>query len=376
VAGEDLKAAAIEKIRKKYGKAAIRTGADISPVRRVPTGIFSLDVALGVYEGEAGLPKGRAIMLVGHESSCKSLLSYMAIAEFQRRGEDAVLVDAEGAWDPEWGTKLGIIPKHLLLETSESMEQTMDVLAELIRVIPSGIVVVDSFAALAPTAEIEASFHDWQQGLGARIMNKGWRNIQAGMNSAGKIGDNPAGIGPTVVAIQQWRTAIGQRKDGGRSISGGAGQKFAMSIIVSLWAGEEIYLVPGKGKMKKSEIAYKNRGDYMIIGRTFNFEIIKNKTAPPHRTGEFVVYSAYATDPESGFSVKPGDTNLGEQILTLAMLHGIIQRSGAWYSYGRERLGQGLANVAKRLKDDTELMVTLRDAVIEAEIRRIEGIGE
>jgi recombination protein RecA len=356
---------AVAKIQKKFGKGTIRKGSEIAPVDRVPSGVFALDCALGSYEGVPGFPRGRITILAGEESSAKTLVALKVIAEFQRLGEPTVLVDAEGSWDPIWGRKIGIDPDALLIQSAECAEQAIDIMDELIRAMPGGCIVVDSMAALTPSTEIEDSSFGWQQGLAARIFNKGFRKFQAALNSATKDGSP----GPTIICIQQFRTKFDRMRGGIRVMPGGAGQKFAASCIVSMWAGKPVYFVPGKGPQTK--VTQDEKAECQVIGNTFHFEVTKNKTAIPKRRGSFELYNAPFSDDATDTVVSPGSTNHVEQVLRAGIRYGFATRAGVWYSMGDTRLGQGERKAVRFLMANPKMMVSLRDLVVDYEAEMV-----
>lgn len=355
---------ALAAIRKQYGAKSLVMGDEMPRLERVPTGIFILDVAMGIADGVPGIAKGRTTMLVGDESSAKSYTLLRILSAFQRLGEPTALVESEHTFDPRWSSIVGVNVAELLVQPSESAQESLDVASQVIRNVESGVVGIDSMAALAPAEEVEASTFEWQQGLAARLFNKGFRLFQSGQNASSKLGAEGMTAGCTLIVVQQYRTNIGGRRGPTRTIPGGAGQKFAASVQVSMWSGATVYWCPDNGVTDKlSTKSYK--GDLGVpLGVTFHFQVTKNKTAAPYRSGQFVVFTTDFTAPDGTWSVKPGTTNDAEQLIRLAVITGVVERRGSWYKYGEANLGQGEQRSAARLEEDAELAGEIRGRVL------------
>lgn len=355
--------AAVKRVREEYGPSRLRSGADFPALERVPTGIIGLDLALGVSNGTVGFPRGRFNLIAGQESAGKTLVCLCQTREYQALGEPVVWIAAE-PWDAGWATANGVDVEKMLVQPSESMEQTLDILAEFIRVMPNGLVVVDSFAQLTPKSEIEASFVEWQQGLIARIANKGFRNMQSGMNTAS---NEFLTHGPTVLIVQQFRSSISTGSD--RVLPGGQGQLFAGTTITHLRGGSKIWYIPGNGE---GEGGGKPKDpNALVVGRTFHYDVVKNKSAAPHRYGEFNFYTERLFDPNTGARYTPTTVNAHEMLCHAAVRAGVLQRRGSYYSYDEENmgLGQGVGTVVQIFTENPEL----RDKVY-AKVLASEGI--
>lgn len=350
---------AVATVREQFGASRLRTGDDFPSMERVPCGIFALDLALGASGTDVGFPRGRISLIAGAESSCKTLVCLWLMREFQQRGEPVILVDAEKSWDKDWARLNGVDPTQVLVQTSENMEQTLDILVEFVRALPNGLIVVDSFAQLTPKDEIESSFVEWQQGLMARIANKGFRTLQASANTAS---NEFLTHGPTVVVVQQFRSSIST--GGSKVMPGGQGQLFAGSCIVHMRAGQKIWYVPGKGEQVERP---DNIASSSIVGSTFHFDVVKNKTATPYRFGEFKFYTARVKDPETGADIRKATTNPYQQLVSAAVRSGVLQRSGAFYAYGDRTIGQGIVKAGQTLAADVALYDLVYDGVIAAE---------
>jgi recombination protein RecA len=352
--------ATVASIRKDHGDSRLRAGSDFPDLDRVPCGIFALDLALGATGSEVGFPRGRITLLAGMESSCKTLVCLWLMREFQNRGEPVIYVDAEKSWDKAWAEFNGVNVNAVLVHPSENMEQTLDMLAEFVRVMPNGLIVVDSFAQLTPKSEIESSFVEWQQGLMARIANKGFRSLQAGANTASN--EFLTG-GPTIVIVQQFRSSISTGMD--KVMPGGQGQLFAGSCIVHMRAGPKIWYTPGDGEEDSG--ARPKSKEALVVGRTFHFDVVKNKTNTPYRFGEFKFYTARVSDPVTGAEIHKATTNVFQQVVYAAARVGVLQRNGAHYRFGDRVLGQGANQAGQALAQDPDLYDAVYAGIIASE---------
>ena len=312
---------AFAQIEKQFGKGSImrlgQKGA-IQPIDAIPTGAISIDYALGV----GGVPRGRVVEIFGPESSGKTTLSLQIIAEAQRLGGLAAFVDAEHALDAAYAQKLGVDIDNLLVSQPDNGEQALEIVEVLIRSGGVDVVVVDSVAALVPKAEIEGEMGDAQMGLQARLMSQALRKL-TGVVSKSKT---------CLVFINQLREKIGVMFGNPETTTGGRALKFYASVRLDI-----------------RRIASIKDGDAVIGGRT-RVKVVKNKVAPPFREAEFdIMYG-------EGIS-KTGD------LLDLAVDKNIIEKSGAWFAYGGERLGQGRENVKQYLKDNPVICKTIEDRV-------------
>lgn len=357
----DPMTAVLAAVHKKFGKNSLVKASAMPRVSRISTGFFSLDTAMGVTDGEAGLPEGRTTMLVGDESSAKSTILLAIIAAFQERSLPAVLVESEHTFDGEWADSWGVIEDDLLLQPAGSAQEALDISAEVVRTLRRGVIGIDSMASLAPTEEIEASTSDWQQGLSARLFNKGWRIFQSGQNTSATRGDEIT-HGCTIVVTQQWRSKIGPFPM--KTIPGGAGQKFAVSVLVSLWEDGQVWFDP-KSKKIVTKLADETRkaGTGVVLGRDFRFEVKKNKSDVAGGMGQFRVYSRDFSF--GSIRIQKGTTDHAAQVLDRALQYGIVQQAGSWFSMGEERLGQGRESVASNLEGNPELVARLQKLVLE-----------
>src|SRR6187200_26678 len=310
---------ALSQIEKQFGKGSImRLGAwDLTTgMEAVSSGSLSLDVALGI----GGYPRGRVIEIFGPESSGKTTLSLHAIAESQKSGGTAAFVDAEHALDAIYARKLGVDVDNLLVSQPDSGEQALEITEVLIRSGAIDMVVVDSVAALVPRAELEGEMGDAQMGLQARLMSQALRKL-TGIVSKSKT---------TLIFINQIREKIGVMFGNPETTTGGRALKFYSSVRVDV-----------------RRIASIKDGDAVIGNRT-KAKVVKNKVAPPFREAEFdILYG-------EGIS-KEGD------LIDLGTERGILEKSGAWFSYKGERMGQGRENVKQFLKENTDIRQKIED---------------
>src|SRR5712691_5254646 len=311
---------ALTQIERQFGKGSImRLGDQPDQVMAViPTGSLAVDAALGV----GGIPRGRVVEIFGPESSGKTTLSLQIIAQAQKTGGLAAFVDAEHALDAEYAKKLGVDTENLLVSQPDNGEQALEITEMLIRSGGIDVVVIDSVAALVPKAEIEGEMGEAQMGLQARLMSQALRKL-TGVVSKSKT---------CLVFINQLREKIGVMFGNPETTTGGRALKFYASV-----------------RMDIRRIASIKDGDVVIGGRT-RVKVVKNKVAPPFREAEFdVMYG-------EGIS-KTGD------LLDLAVDKRIIEKSGAWFAYGGERLGQGRENAKQFLKDNPEVCKAIEDRV-------------
>jgi recombination protein RecA len=312
---------AVGQIEKQFGKGSImrlgQRGA-IAPVDAIPTGAISIDYALGI----GGMPRGRVVEIYGPESSGKTTLALQVIAEAQKTGGMAAFVDAEHALDAAYAQKLGVDLENLLVSQPDHGEQALEIVEVLIRSGGVDVVVVDSVAALVPKAEIEGEMGDAQMGLQARLMSQALRKL-TGVVSKSKT---------TLIFINQLREKIGVMFGNPETTTGGRALKFYASVRIDI-----------------RRIASIKDGDQVIGGRT-RVKVVKNKMAPPFREAEFdVMYG-------EGIS-REGD------LLDLAVEKRIIEKSGAWFAYAGERLGQGRENAKQFLKDNPDIRQIIEDRV-------------
>jgi len=312
---------AVGQIEKQFGKGAImRLGQKgmIAPVEAISTGAISIDYALGI----GGLPRGRVVEIFGPESSGKTTLALQVIAEAQKTGGMAAFVDAEHALDAQYAQKLGVELDNLLVSQPDNGEQALEIVEVLVRSNSVDVVVVDSVAALVPKAEIEGEMGEAQMGLQARLMSQALRKL-TGVVSKSKT---------TLIFINQLREKIGVMFGNPETTTGGRALKFYASVRIDI-----------------RRIASIKDGDQMVGGRT-RVKVVKNKMAPPFREAEFdVMYG-------EGIS-KEGD------LLDLAVDKRIVEKSGAWFAYSGERLGQGRENAKQFLKDNPSVKQAIEDRV-------------
>jgi len=312
---------AVGQIEKQFGKGSImrlgQRGA-IAQIEFISTGSISIDYALGV----GGLPRGRVIEIFGPESSGKTTLALQVIAEAQKAGGMAAFVDAEHALDAQYAQKLGVDLENLLVSQPDNGEQALEIVEVLIRSNSVDVVVVDSVAALVPKAEIEGEMGEAQMGLQARLMSQALRKL-TGVVSKSKT---------TLIFINQLREKIGVMFGNPETTTGGRALKFYASVRIDI-----------------RRIASIKDGDQVVGGRT-RVKVVKNKVAPPFREAEFdIMYG-------EGIS-REGD------LLDLAVEKRIVEKSGAWFAYNGDRLGQGRENAKQFLKENPEIRQTIEDRV-------------
>ncbi len=315
--------AALLQIEKQYGKGAVMRMGDAGPARdieAIPTGSLTLDIALGI----GGLPKGRVIEIYGPESSGKTTLALSTIAEAQKRGGVAAFVDAEHALDPSYAEQLGVNLDDLLISQPDTGEQALEIVDMLVRSGAVDVIVVDSVAALTPKAEIEGEMGDAHVGLQARLMSQALRKLTANIKRSNAM----------VIFINQIRMKIGVMFGNPETTTGGNALKFYASVRLD---------IRRVGAIKKGD---------EILGNDTKVKVVKNKVAPPFKTAMFeILYNE-------------GISRLGE-LIDLGVEFGLVQKSGAWYSIGKERIGQGKDNARQYLKEHPELAQTLERQVRE-----------
>jgi recombination protein RecA len=315
---------AVSTIEKQFGKGAILAMSDDAIDREVeviPSGSASLDLALGV----GGYPRGRVVEIYGPESSGKTTLALHAVAEVQKKGGVAAFVDAEHALDVGYARRLGVNVEDLLVSQPDTGEQALEITDVLLRSGAIDLVVIDSVAALVPRAEIEGEMGDTHVGLQARLMSQALRKL------TGTVSKSSA----TVIFINQIRMKIGVMFGNPETTSGGNALKFYSSVRIDV-----------------RRIAAIKDGDEVVGNRT-RVKVVKNKVAPPFRQAEFdILYN-------EGISTE-GD------LLDLGVDTGIVEKSGAWYSYAGERIGQGRENARRFLKENVDACERLADAVYAA----------
>lgn len=322
---EKLKALqlAMDKIDKDHGKGAIMRMGDnkVEDVSVISTGSIGLNVALGV----GGYPRGRVIEIYGPESSGKTTMAIHAIAEAQKAGGIAAIIDAEHAFDRFYAEKLGVNIDELLISQPDNGEQALEIADQLIRSSAVDIVVIDSVAALTPKAELEGDMGDSKMGLQARLMSQALRKLTANINKTNT----------TCIFINQLREKIGVMFGNPETTTGGNALKFYASVRLD---------IRRIGQLKDGEDA---------IGNQTRVKVIKNKVAPPFRKAEFdIMYGE-------------GISKTGE-ILDLGVEYGIIKKSGSWFSYGETKLAQGRDASKAVIKDNPELAAELEAKIVEA----------
>jgi len=321
-------AAALAQIEKQFGKGSIMrmdSDAIMDDVQVVSTGSLGLDIALGV----GGLPRGRVVEIYGPESSGKTTLTLQVIAEMQKLGGTAAFIDAENALDPQYAQKLGVKVEDLLISQPDTGEQALEIADMLVRSGSVDVVVIDSVAALTPKAEIEGEMGEPQMGLQARLMSQALRKLTSNIKRTNTL----------VIFINQIRMKIGVMFGSPETTTGGNALKFYASVRLD---------IRRIGSIKKNE---------EVIGNETRVKVVKNKMAPPFREALFdILYGE-------------GISREGE-ILELGVKHGIVEKSGAWYGYKKDRIGQGKDNAREYLKEHPELAIE-----IEARVREAVGVN-
>jgi recombination protein RecA len=314
-------AAALSQIEKQFGKGSImRLGEkDIAKdLEVVSTGSLGLDLALGI----GGLPRGRIVEIYGPESSGKTTLTLSVIAQMQKIGGTAAFIDAEHALDPQYAQKLGCNVSELLISQPDNGEQALEIADMLVRSGSVDVVVIDSVAALTPKAEIEGEMGEPQMGLQARLMSQALRKLTANIKRSNTL----------VIFINQIRMKIGVMFGNPETTTGGNALKFYASVRID---------IRRIGSIKKGED---------VVGNETRAKVVKNKVAPPFRQAEFDILYV------EGISLE------GE-LIELGVLYKMIEKSGAWYSYGKDRIGQGKDNTREFLKEHPEMAKEIENKI-------------
>ena len=305
--------AALSQIEKQFGKGAVmRMGADdpARDVEVVSTGSLALDVALGI----GGLPRGRVVEIYGPESSGKTTLCLQVVAEIQKHGGTAAYIDAENALDPQYAERLGVVVGDMLISQPDTGEQGLEIADMLVRSNSVDCIVVDSVAALVPKAEIEGEMGDSHVGLQARLMSQALRKLTSNIKRSNTL----------VIFINQIRMKIGVMYGSPETTTGGNALKFYASVRLD---------IRRTGAIKKGE---------EVVGNETRVKVVKNKMAPPFREAHFeILYNE-------------GISKLGE-LIDLGVEHGFVEKSGAWYAYKGDKIGQGKDNSRNYLKERPEI---------------------
>jgi recombination protein RecA len=315
-------AAALGQIEKQFGKGSVMRLGDAGTARdidAVSSGSIGLDVALGI----GGLPKGRVVEVYGPESSGKTTLTLQVVAEAQKAGGTAAFVDAEHALDPSYAEKLGVNVDELLVSQPDTGEQALEITDMLVRSGAIDIIVIDSVAALTPKAEIEGEMGDSHMGLQARLMSQALRKLTGNIKRSNAL----------VIFINQIRMKIGVMFGSPETTTGGNALKFYSSVRLD---------IRRIGAIKKGD---------EVIGNQTRVKVVKNKVSPPFKTAEFEILYGEGISREG-------------EIIDHGVQQGIVEKAGSWYSYGKDRIGQGKENVREYLRKNPEVA-----ADIEAQIR-------
>jgi len=313
--------AALGQIERQFGKGSVMRMGDTGAVRDVeviPTGSLSLDIALGI----GGLPRGRVVEIFGPESSGKTTLTLQVIAEAQKRGGTAAFVDAEHALDPGYARKIGVNVDDLLVSQPDTGEQALEITDMLVRSGAVDVVVVDSVAALTPRAEIEGEMGDSHVGLHARLMSQALRKLTGNIQRSNTM----------VIFINQIRMKIGVMFGSPETTTGGNALKFYASVRLD---------IRRTGAIKKGE---------EVVGNETKVKVVKNKVAPPFRQANFDIIYAQGISHEG-------------EIIDIGVQEGIVDKSGAWYSYAGNRIGQGRENVRDYLKEHTDVANDIEEKI-------------
>ena len=313
--------AALAQIERQFGKGSVMKMGDGTAIRDIDvisTGSLGLDIALGI----GGLPKGRVIEIYGPESSGKTTLTLQVIAECQKAGGTAAFIDAEHALDPAYAAKIGVNVDELLISQPDTGEQALEITDMLVRSAAVDVVIIDSVAALTPKAEIEGEMGDHHVGLQARLMSQALRKLTANIKRSNTL----------VIFINQIRMKIGVMFGNPETTTGGNALKFYASVRLD---------IRRVGSIKKGE---------EVVGNETRVKVLKNKLAPPFKTTDFdILYNE-------------GISHEGE-IITLGVQLGLIEKSGAWYSYKQEKIGQGKDNVRQYLKENPKITAEIEKQV-------------
>ena len=312
---------ALGQIEKDHGKEAIMKlgeGSVYPEIEAVSTGSLTLDIALGI----GGLPKGRVVEIYGPESSGKTTMTLQVIAETQKNGGTAAFIDAEHALDPKYAANLGVNIDDLLLSQPDSGEQALEITDTLVRSGAVSTIVIDSVAALTPKAEIEGDMGASHMGLQARLMSQALRKLSANIKKSNTL----------VIFINQIRMKIGVMFGSPETTTGGNALKFYSSVRLD---------IRRIGAIKKGD---------EIVGNETRVKIVKNKVAPPFRIAEFDILYGEGVSKES-------------ELIDLGVKYDLVEKAGAWYSYGKDRIGQGKDNSRIFLKDNPEIAMELETKI-------------
>src|SRR5438105_11374617 len=313
---------AVQQIEKQFGKGSVmKMDGDPQPIEGIPTGSLSLDIALG----GAGIPRGRVIEVFGPESSGKTTLTLHVIANCQKSGGVAAFIDAEHALDPSWAKRLGVQLDDLLVSQPDTGEQGLEICEMLVRSNAVDVIVIDSVAALIPRAEIEGEMGDSHVGLQARLMSQALRKLTAAISKSRT----------TVIFMNQMREKIGVMFGNPETTPGGRALKFYSSVRID---------VRRTSTIKEAEVS---------VGARTRARVVKNKIAPPFRDAEFDILF------DRGISYE-GD------LVDLAVVANVVEKSGAWYNYGQMRLGQGRENAKQFLCDNKDVAEEIRLAILQS----------
>jgi recombination protein RecA len=311
----------LQQIERQWGKGSVMRMGDSTigqDIQAISTGSLGLDIALGI----GGLPRGRIVEIYGPESSGKTTLTLQVIAECQKTGGTCAFIDAEHALDPSYAEKLGVKVDELLISQPDTGEQALEITDMLVRSSAVDVVIVDSVAALTPKAEIEGEMGDTHVGLQARLMSQALRKLTANIKRSNTL----------VIFINQIRMKIGVMFGSPETTTGGNALKFYASVRLD---------IRRIGSIKKGE---------EILGSETRVKVVKNKVAPPFKMAEFDIYYNEGISRDS-------------EIIHLATTLGFIEKSGAWYSYNGEKIGQGKDNVRAYLQENRELATTLEQKI-------------
>jgi recombination protein RecA len=319
---------AISQIERNFGKGAIMklgAGEVTEGVQAIPTGSITLDIATGI----GGLPRGRVVEVFGPESSGKTTLALNAIAEAQKAGGVAAFIDAEHALDINYAKRIGVKVEDLLVSQPDTGEQALEVAEALVRSGAVDIIVIDSVAALVPKAEIEGEMGDSLPGLQARLMSQAMRKLTAAISKSLT----------TLLFINQIRMKIGVMFGNPETTTGGNALKFYSSMRLDIRRIDNL------------------KENQETVGGRVRVKVVKNKVAPPFKQAEFDIY------------FNEGISRVGE-LVDLGVDGGIIEKSGAWYSYGGTRIGQGRENAKEFLKNNPEVSEAIQQKIMELKLRR------
>ncbi len=313
--------AALSQIEKQFGKGSVMRMGDVGAVRNVDvvsTGSLGLDIALGI----GGVPRGRVIEIFGPESSGKTTLTLHVVAEAQKLGGTAAFVDAEHALDPGYAEKLGVNMNELLVSQPDTGEQALEITDMLVRSGAVDVVVVDSVAALTPKAEIEGEMGDSHMGLQARLMSQALRKLTGNIKRSNCM----------VIFINQIRMKIGVMFGNPETTTGGNALKFYSSVRLD---------IRRTGAIKKGD---------EVVGNETRVKVVKNKVAPPFKQANFEILYGEGISREG-------------ELIELGVRHDLINKSGAWYSYNGDRIGQGKENVRNFLKENADIAAEIEAAI-------------